>query len=251
MKIIISPAKTIKTDIKYDYDKKSVPVFIKESEYLVSKLKKYSVKQLVNLFNVSNEIAETNQLRFQNWTSEINSSELLPCAFAFNGEVYRGLNINEMNKVELDYLDQNLRILSGLYGVLNPFDFIFPYRLEMGTKINLTTKINNLYQYWDEKITNLINSEEDNEIVNLASTEYFKVLQPKKIKAKIITPIFKEFKNGEFKMIMTYAKHARGEMVNYAAKNNIKESENLKNFNHLGYSYNDKFSNENEWVFVR
>jgi uncharacterized protein len=252
MKLILSPAKSIQEQPKTPEITTSSPAFIKESSNLVSKLKKFSTKKLKDLFDVSSEIAELNHHRFQNWVSSDNENNaLIPCGFAFNGEVYRGLNIQNLEKNELYYLNENLRVLSGLYGILKPFDLIYPYRLEMGTKIQLTPKIGTLYQFWDDKITNYLNNEEQEEIINLASSEYFKVIQQKKLKAKFITPIFKEFKNGEYKIVMTYAKHARGEMVNFAARNKINKSEELKHFEVLGYSYDDKQSNSNEWVFVR
>jgi cytoplasmic iron level regulating protein YaaA (DUF328/UPF0246 family) len=252
MKILLSPAKTIQTTITYPDIETSVPVFIKESENLANKLKKFSAKKLKALYDVSSDIAEMNHHRFQNWVPSYTShKDLLPCGFAFNGEVYRGLNIQNLSGEELQYLNSNLRILSGLYGLLKPFDLIYPYRLEMGTRIQLTPKIGNLYQFWNDKISLALNREEEHEIVNLASSEYFKAVQLKKLKANFITPVFKEFKNGEYKVLMTYAKHARGEMVNYAARKKITQSEQLKNFDSLGYSYDAKLSTPNEWVFTR
>lgn len=252
MKLILSPAKSIQEKPVIPTISSSIPSFQKESSILVTKLKKLSAQNLKSLFGVSMNIAELNYYRFQNWvSSEQENENLIPCGFAFNGEVYRGLNIQSLAENELAYLNENLRILSGLYGILKPFDLIFPYRLEMGTKIQLSSKIGNLYQFWNDKITRFLNEEEQNEIINLASSEYFKVIQQKKLKANFITPVFKEFKNGEYKVIMTYAKHARGEMVNFAARKNITKSEELKHFDVLGYSFDDKQSNPNEWVFVR
>lgn len=252
MKFILSPAKTILENPETPEFLSSIPSFQKESSNLVSKLKKLSAKKLKNLYDVSQDIADLNHHRFQNWiSSDQKNDALIPCGFAFNGEVYRGLNIQSLSKKELTYLNENLRILSGLYGILKPFDLIYPYRLEMGTKIQLTPEIGNLYQFWYDKITNYLNQEEQYEIINLASSEYFKVIQQKKLKANFITPIFKEFKNGEYKVVMTYAKHARGEMVNFAALKNITKSEDLKHFDVLGYSFDDKQSSPNEWVFVR
>lgn len=252
MKLILSPAKSIQEHPKTPIFLSSTPLFLKESSSLVSKLKKYSHKKLKDLFAVSTDIAELNYYRFQNWVSsdQVNKA-LIPCGFAFNGEVYRGLNIQELSEIEVNYLNENLRILSGLYGILKPFDLIYPYRLEMGTKIQLSPKISNLYQFWDDKITNYLNQEEEDEIINLASSEYFKVIQQKKLRANFITPVFKEFRNGSYKIVMTYAKHARGEMVNFAARKNITKGENLKHFDVLGYNFDDKQSTPNEWVFVR
>lgn len=252
MKILLSPAKSIKTDIFYPKVEISEAHFLDESEKLVKKLQKYKAKSLAALFHVSADIAELNVNRFQNWERAIEEKEdIIPTIFAFTGEVYRGLDAVNMNSKELDYLNDNLRILSGLYGILKPFDLLFPYRLEMGTKIDITPKITNLYQYWGDKLVDFLNKEEQEVIINLASIEYFKAINTKKAKSKIITPIFKELRNGEYKIVMTFAKNARGQMAKYCAQNQIQNPEELKKFNLSSYEYMENLSTETDWVFAR
>lgn len=252
MKILLSPAKSIQYTTEFPNLNFSICDFLKESEKLVSKLKKYKVNKLMELFHVSKEIAEINHLRFQNWESPNElKNETIPAVFSFTGEVYRGLNVKTIPDEKLSYLNENLRILSGLYGILKPFDFMYPYRLEMGTKIEISKNIGNLYQFWGDKLTRFLNNEEHDFIINLASAEYFKVINSKKIKGKIITPIFKELKNGEYKIVMTYAKNARGLMTRYCVMNEITNPEEIKKFDLENYQYMENLSNETEWVFAR
>lgn len=252
MKILLSPAKSIQTNLTFPKVNFSVCSFLNESEKLVKKLQKYKAKKLSELFHVSDDIGELNYLRFQNWQKPLElKDETIPSIFAFSGEVYRGLEVKTLKEKQLDYLNENLRILSGLYGLLKPYDLLYPYRLEMGTKLDISSKIKNLYQFWGDKITQQLNLEEQKVIINLASNEYFKAVNQKKIKAKIITPVFKEFKNGEYKVLMTYAKNARGEMARFCAINNIQRPDDLKVFSNSGYEYMANLSNDAEWVFVR
>jgi len=252
MKILLSPAKSISLDQNYPAVNVSKAHFLTESENLVGKLKKYSSKKLKALYSVSSDIAQLNHDRFQHWQSPLLANEQVkPCVFAFNGEVYRGLDALSLDPEALDYLNSNTRILSGLYGILKPLDLIYPYRLEMGTSFSVTPKVKNLYQFWGNKLTDYLNNEESESIINLASIEYFKAINTKLLKAKLINIQFKEFKNGEYKMLMTYAKHARGEMAKFAAHKKINLAEELKSFDYLGYQYMENMSSENEWVFVR
>ena len=252
MKILISPAKSISMEANYPETKTSEAHFLDKSEYLVGKLKKYGVQKLKKMYKVSSDIAQLNHDRFANWESPVAPSpQVKPSVFAFTGEVYRGLDALNMKPDELQYTNENLRILSGLYGLLKPFDLIYPYRLEMGTSIKVTPKIKNLYLFWGDKITDLINEQEKEFVINLASNEYFKAVNTKKLKARLINIQFKEFKNGEYKVLMTYAKHARGEMAKYCAHKNISNPEELKLFDYLGYQFMENLSTENDWVFVR
>ena len=252
MKILLSPAKSIQQNPEFPAVNYSQAVFLDESEKLVKKLKKYSAKKLSALFHVSTDIGELNYSRFQNWESPRElTDQAIPCIYSFTGEVYRGLEVKTLDSSKVDYLNDNLRILSGLYGLLKPFDLMYPYRLEMGTKFDITPKISNLYQFWGDKITDKLNSEEKEIIVNLASIEYFKAVNTKKIKAKIITPIFKELRNGEYKIVMTFAKHARGEMLRFCAENNIHNPEEMKNFTKSNYQYMVNLSTDTDWVFAR
>lgn len=254
MKILLSPAKSINTTGIELQPEVSTIEFLKEATTLAGKLKKMSVKKIEKLMHVSKDIAELNYTRFQQWEySSEQSNNMVPAAFAFNGEVYKGLSIADFTSEELERAQKSIRILSGMYGVLKPLDLIFPYRLEMGTKWNITPKQKNLYQFWGSKLSKSLNTEVDKEdvIINLASTEYFKAIDKKVLKAKVITPVFKEFKNGEFKIVMMYAKHARGAMARYIIKNNLQSADELKLYSVDGYTLDINQSTEDEWVFVR
>jgi cytoplasmic iron level regulating protein YaaA (DUF328/UPF0246 family) len=252
MKILISPAKSIKFTEDFPKVEHSIAEFLTDSEKLIKKLKKYKLKSLMELFHVSQVIAEINLARFKNWESPLElKNETIPSIFAFTGEVYRGIDVKTLEEDSLNYLNQHLRILSGLYGILKPFDLMYPYRLEMGTKFEINAKTNSLYQFWGDKLINHLNKEENEVIVNLASIEYFKAINSKKSKSRIITPVFKELKNGEYKIVMTFAKHARGLMTRYCAVNSIQDPEELKLFNWENYQYMENLSSENEWVFAR
>lgn len=251
--ILLSPAKSL--DYNQSLPNKpfvSHPAFIKESEKLVKKLKKFSSKKLEKLFHISPDIASLNYERFQQWEQPVEEKETIkPCVEVFNGEAYKGLNPFTLSKDELEYAQENLRILSGLYGVLKPLDLMYPYRLEMGTKWEIDAKNKNLYAFWTDKITKQLQSEKPAFIINVASNEYFKAVDFKKLGIKTIVPVFKDFKNGEYKVIMMFAKHARGAMARYCIQNRIEDPEQIKLFNSDGYTYNDLLSNENEWVFTR
>ncbi|MFT5581633.1 MAG: cytoplasmic iron level regulating protein YaaA (DUF328/UPF0246 family) [Lentimonas sp.] len=254
MKIIISPAKSIAIQ---ELQAKITPtegLFLNEAEYLVNKLKSFSSKEIEKMMSVSKDIANLNHDRFQNWKRPVEPSENVQPAIAmFTGEVYRGLDAKGMQPETMNYLRDNLRILSGLYGLLKPSDLMFPYRLEMGTKWNVTPKTKNLYYYWGTKIADSLNKEmESNEdLINLASSEYFKAVDMKKLKARIITPVFKELKNGEYKVVMTYAKNARGKMVRFIAENKLTSSEEIKAFDWDKYRFHESLSTDKEWVFTR
>jgi cytoplasmic iron level regulating protein YaaA (DUF328/UPF0246 family) len=254
MKVLLSPAKSIDiTDIPATVNT-TVSSFLKESEQLVNKLKKFSVKKLESTMHISLDLAELNKQRFASWLPPLERSQSsVPSAFAFNGEVYRGLDIRSFSSDELEKAQSVIRILSGMYGILKPFDLMCPYRLEMGTKWQITPKQKNLYQFWGTKLTKFLNNEmhKDEVLVNLASSEYFKAIDRKVLKAKVITPVFKEFKNGEYKIVMMYAKHARGAMARYIVQNNLQTAEELKLYTIDGYSFDVNQSTEEEWVYTR
>ena len=254
MKILISPAKSINENCAFPNTSFSEPQFAKESKSLVSKLKKFKSKDLMELMHVSKDIAELNVNRFKSWKLAAEPTEQVkPAAFLFTGEVYRGLDMAGLNEETLGRAQENLRILSGLYGLLKPLDLIFPYRLEMGTKWEISDKASNLYQFWGDKLTkNLLKETEKNEtIVNLASTEYSKAIQWKKVKQPVITPVFKEFKNGEYKIVMMYAKHQRGKMARWILERDTQHADDLKLYQEDGYQFSEPLSSANEWVFVR
>lgn len=254
MKILLSPAKSIDTKRSIETPFVSEGAFLKDSEYLVNKLKKFSANKLSKMMHISKDLGELNHLRYQNWKKPVELEEdVVPAATAFTGEVYRGLNVEEFNDEDFHFAQDSLRILSGLYGILKPLDLLYPYRLEMGTKWAVTPKTTNLYKYWGNQLAQFLNEEmkEGEVIINLASSEYFKAAITKALSSKVITPIFKEFKNGEYKVVMTYAKNARGVMTNYIIKNKIDNPELIKGFDVNGYSFDTKQSTEEEWVFIR
>lgn len=226
--------------------------FLDRSKILINALKSFSVLELENLMKLSPNLAELNVERYQTWASKHNSKQTMAAALAFDGEVYRGLNAENLNANELDYLSRNLWILSGLYGILNPTDAIAPYRLEMGTKLTIGEH-KNLYSFWKKTLTTYVNDNmsADDYILNLASNEYFKVLDKQSLNPTIITVDFKDYKNGQLKQIMVYFKQARGAMAKYCAQNNVQNIEQAKLFNEMGYLFNDQLSNNNHWTFTR
>ena len=252
MKIVISPAKSLDFESKLPSDKSSEAIFLKDAEKINLQLKKKAPKTLAKLMSISNNLAELNWKRNQDWSLPFTEKNARPSIYAFSGDVYRGLDAYTIPKTKIDNLQNTLRILSGLYGVLKPLDLIQPYRLEMGTKISIA-KNKNLYEFWKKKITKALNDElENNEpFVNLASNEYFKAIDVKSLKVPVITPVFKDFKNGEYKTIMTYAKLARGFMTRYIIDHQIDTIEGLKNFNYEGYGFSEDMSSETEFVFTR
>lgn len=256
MLILISPAKSFDpkafSSESPTAHKYSAPDFVEESTRLIKKMGTFSKKKIGELMHISPELAALNVDRYQKWSPEPAKETTTQALMAFNGEVYRGLNAKEMSEEDLDFAQDHLRILSGLYGVLRPLDLMQPYRLEMGTKLKYYSYIN-LYQFWGDKITKRLNKDlgDAKFIINLASTEYFKSVNKPKLKAKVITPQFKDFSNGSYKMLMTYAKNARGVMSNYIIRNRITEPELLKSFEGNGYAYDPNQSDEENWVFLR
>ena len=245
MKIIISPAKKITTDNLINIG--TSILFLKETNYLVKELKSYSISDIKSLMNLSENLAQLNWQRFQSW----NTNDVGQALFMFKGDVYQALEAETLTSVELDFAQENLRIVSGLYGLLKPKDLIYPYRLEMGTKL-ITKSGNNLYEFWEDRLFQLLLSELRNgeEIINLASDEYSKALQLSKFDNPVVTPVFKDFKNGKLKVISFYAKKARGEMVNFIIKNKIKKASNLKYFSNLGYQFTEE-TVKGELLFTR
>lgn len=252
MKILLSPAKSIQTEgIKAEVFSE-MPRFVSDSEKLVKKLKKLKPKALAALMDISMDLANLNHSRFQQWSTEL-QEEWLPSAAIFIGEAYKGLNYNELSETNKQRAQERLRILSGLYGLLKPADLILPYRLEMGTLFQATPKETSLYSFWRPKLTKSLASElsSDEIIINLASAEYSKAIDFKKLKNRVITPTFKEFKNGKFSTVMIFAKHARGSMSRYLIENDLEDIEQLKAYNVDNYEFDAKQSTENEWVFIR
>lgn len=245
---VISPAKKLNFDEVLDV-KDSSPKFQKDANYLAKIARTLSVSDLKNMMKISEELAVLNQKRFQAFSDQPEEYKTKQAALAFAGDTYTGLDAGNLSSQELDYAQDHLRILSGLYGVLRPLDRIQPYRLEMGRKIE-TDLGSSLYSYWGDRIGAELDLISNGVIINLASTEYFKATG-KNMKSKIITPSFKEERNGTLKMIGFFAKKARGSMARFMIQNNIKNSDELKDFNIDGYSYRPELSDDNDWTFTR
>lgn len=254
MLIVLSPAKTIDFEKAPVLKQHSQPDFTNDAETLVKLLKKYKPDELMDLMSVSDKLAALNHARFKVWNKNVDMTTDRQAICAFRGDVYTGLNVDDWSVNDFAFAQEHIRILSGLYGVLRPLDYIKPYRLEMGIKLQ-NKKGENLYRYWDGKINKTIqtqlNAQGDHVLINLASNEYYKAVQEKKLNAEIITPVFKDFKNGEYKLISFFAKKARGMMSRYIIKNQLTKPEQIKEFAVDGYYYNDKLTKGNQWVFTR
>lgn len=254
MLILISPAKSLDFETPSSIQNYSEARFLKESNALIKQLRKFSTDEISDFMGISPKLAQLNFERFVNWQLPFNMENAKQAILAFKGDVYTGLDAISLTEAELQTAQTDLRILSGLYGILKPLDLIQAYRLEMGKKLQ-TTKGKNLYEYWGDKITHEINStlkeKEDKHIINLASNEYFKSVNKKKLKAEIITPVFKDLKNGHYKVISFFAKKARGLMTRFIIQNQITNPEHLKAFNSDGYVFNPHLSKNQELVFTR
>ena len=254
MLIVISPSKTLDFTKSIDIQEYTQTEFVKEASVLIKPLRKLSVDQLMELMGISPKLAQLNQERFYLWQPEFSPETARQALFAFRGEVYLGLDADSLMPSEIEAAQKQLRILSGLYGVLRPLDLMRPYRLEMGTPIEIG-KYHNLYEFWQKKITTKIRKELDNSgsnlLVNLASVEYFKAIDTKKLKAEIVTPEFKEGKNGTYQMVSFYAKKARGMMTRFILQNGITTENELHAFDSEGYCYNNNLSKPGRPVFTR
>ena len=250
--MVISPAKSLKFDFQIPTTKFTTPNFSNEANLINGLLKKKTSKALSELMHLSEKLALLNWERNQSFNSH-ESSTKRQAIFTFNGDVYQGLDPYTLSSEKIEQMQNKLRILSGLYGLLRPLDLIQPYRLEMGTKLDIEGSIN-LYGFWKNKITKKINNEliEDELFVNLASNEYSSVIDKKTLNTTMISPSFKDMKNGKLKIISFYAKKARGMMVRYILDNEINNQEDLKGFDYGGYSYSLEESEKiNELVFIR
>jgi len=253
MLTVISPAKTLDFDTPVSTNKYSEPRFLDQSQQLIEQLKKLSSQEISNLMKISDKLAGLNMARFQQWQTPFTEENAKQAILAFKGDVYTGLAAGTLDDKGLDFAQQHLRILSGLYGVLRPLDLMQPYRLEMGTPFQNDAG-RDLYSFWGDKIRQSLEGEpalKDGVLINLASNEYFKAVDAKKLKATIITPAFKDWKNGQYKMISFYAKKARGLMSRYIIDQQINTPEKLKQFDSDGYRYSEEMSQKNDWVFIR
>ena len=252
MKIVISPAKSLDYETALPTQKCSDGIFYKEAERLNKILRKKSPRVLSKMMKISPNLGELNWQRNQEWSLPFTMENARQAIYAFKGDVYLGLDAYSIPEKDLDQLQNKLRIISGQYGLLKPLDLIQPYRLEMGTRLKVGVK-NNLYQYWDDKVTKALNEEMDNGelLVNLASNEYFKAIKPKLLKGPVVTPVFKDYKNGALKMIGFFAKKARGLMVRYIIDNQVDTLDGLIGFDAEGYAFDANLSSEKQLVFTR
>ena len=251
---IISPSKT------QDFSSDNLPNthsqarFLDQSALLVKELRKKSSKQIKELMDVSDKIADLNYDRYQQFKTPFSIDNARQALFAFKGDVYTGIDIENYTQKELAFAQDHLRILSGLYGLLRPLDLIQPYRLEMKIKLK-NPRGKDLYTFWGNRLTHELNKELESHkqaiLINLASNEYFKAINKKELKAEIITPVFKEYKNGKYSVVAIFAKKARGMMSDFIIKNKIEDPKKLKTFNQEGYEFSEQLSKENEWVFIR
>ncbi|WP_439184375.1 peroxide stress protein YaaA [Carboxylicivirga taeanensis] len=254
MHIIISPAKSLDFETKAPKTDHTTIRFHNEAQAIVQELKKYSPDKLMDLMKISSQLGQLNYQRFQEWEYPFSSEEAKAALFAFKGDVYTGLEANTLNEREVQYAQEKLRILSGLYGLLRPLDSILAYRLEMGTKLAVQEK-QNLYSFWGDKIAALLEADMNEQgsevLVNLASNEYFKAIDKKAFGKQVVTPVFKDWKNGQYKVISFFAKKARGLMTRFIIQHKITQADDLIAFNEGGYYYKADLSKTNQPVFVR
>jgi cytoplasmic iron level regulating protein YaaA (DUF328/UPF0246 family) len=254
MLIVLSPAKTLDYDTPAHTDIATKPDFIKRSAELIAILKEASPNQIASLMHISDPLAVLNANRFAAWSPKFTLKNSKQAMLAFNGDVYEGLDAGSLNTKQLDYAQARIRILSGLYGLLRPLDLMQPYRLEMGTRLaNPAGK--DLYAFWGETITKALNQtiaeHKATALINLASEEYFKSVKPSLLDVPVITPVFQDWKNGQYKIISFYAKRARGLMARYAAVKGLVKPEALKKFDVDGYRYVEASSDSHTWMFQR
>ena len=250
---VISPAKLLDDSSRYPELSATQPLFQDEAKALIQKLKKLSSKEVSELMDLSPALGQLNKDRFNEWHLPFDQSNSIPSVLMFKGDVYRGLKAEELGKKQLEWAQDHLRILSGLYGILKPLDLIQPYRLMMGTPFSPSSKHKNLYSYWGNQLAESLKQEVDSKgvVVNLASQEYFKAVPLQALDRRVVTCEFKERKGGKVSIVSTYAKLARGMMARYIIDNKITKPDDLKGFDSERYLFEPGLSTENEYVFVR
>jgi uncharacterized protein len=252
MLIVLSPAKSLDLDTPPTTKLQSTPEFLDRSSELIKLLRTYSPQQLGSLMSISDALSALNVARYASWSTD--ASEARQAIMAFNGDVYAGFDARSLKPAQLDHAQASVRILSGLYGVLRPFDMIHPHRLEMGTRLP-TARGKDLYSFWGESVTGALNgaiaARGAKVLVNLASEEYFKSVKPKLLSVPVVTPVFEEWKNGRYKIISFFAKRARGMMARYAAVKGIVDADKLKSFKVDGYAFDKRDSSDKTWIFRR
>lgn len=253
MLIVISPAKTLDYETAPITDVYSQPAYLDQSDVLIERLRTLSVQDVAGLMKLSDKLASLNVARYESWSRPFTPDNAKQALLAFKGDVYTGLDAESLSSDDLAFAQSHLRILSGLYGLLKPLDLMQPYRLEMGTRLD-NVRGKDLYAFWGTRLTEALNHElggPEPVLVNLASNEYFKSVKPKQLDARLITPVFKDWKNGQYKMISFYAKKARGLMTRYIIQNRIKDPERIKDFDLEGYRFAESMSEGDTWTFIR
>ncbi|BCN92863.1 UPF0246 protein [Thiomicrorhabdus immobilis] len=254
MLMVVSPAKALDETSAVQTNLHTQGALLDEAAQLIDELKGVGPVEIGQMMHISEKLSELNYERFQEWNLPFPAGKAKQAAWLFKGDVYQGLDAYSLDANGIDYIQKHLAILSGLYGLLKPCDDMLPYRLEMGTKF-ANQKGKDLYAFWGSKITQQLNKllaeQGSNTLVNLASNEYFKAVKKKELNARIITPIFKDWKNGQYKIISFYAKKARGLMARYAADHQVENAEELKYFDTDGYKFDPQMSSETDWVFTR
>ena len=251
---VLSPAKKLSPQCNSSGSAYTKPLFLDQSENLVEILKSYDPVGLQSLMGISQNLSELNWERYQSWTSNFSPDIAREAVYSFKGDTYTGLDADSLDEKDIIFAQDNVRILSGLYGVLKPLDLMLPYRLEMGTRLE-NENGKNLYEFWGDRITETLGqhlkASGSPVLVNLASNEYFKAVKPKSLDVEVITPQFRDLKNGQYKMISFFAKKARGVMARYIIQKGLNEPEGLKRFKGDGYYYSPEHSEGNNWVFLR
>ena len=254
MLILLSPAKSLDYETPVEGISHTQPQFVSQSAQLIEVLKTQSPAQIASLMDLSDKLAALNVARYEAWRPKFTAKNAKQAILAFNGDVYDGLDAKTLKGKDLDWAQEHVCVLSGLYGVLRPLDWMQAYRLEMGTAL-ANPRGKNLYQFWDSTIASYLNDRLSKDkvpvVVNLASQEYFKAVDTKVLKARIIECVFEDYKGGKYKVISFFAKRARGLLARYAIQKQIKNPEKLKDFNLDGYGFFAEASNENRWVFRR
>jgi cytoplasmic iron level regulating protein YaaA (DUF328/UPF0246 family) len=254
MLIVISPAKTLDYETPPKTGTFTIPDYLDRSEQLIARARQYSTLDIAELMAVSMKLAELNFERFAQWHTPFTPDNAKQAVLAFKGDVYTGLDAERFSAADFTFAQNHLRILSGLYGLLRPLDLMQPYRLEMGRKVD-TERGRNLYEFWGTTITEGLNAQlkklKSPYLINLASNEYFKAVKPKALDGEIITPEFKDWKNGQYKMMGVYAKKARGQLSRFVIRNQLTDPQQMKAFDVDGYRFNEALSNGNKWVFTR
>lgn len=253
MLFVISPAKNLDFETPAVTQTATQPRYLEQATILIEQLQQLSVQDVASLMKLSDKLAGLNLGRFQSWATPFNADNAKQAVLAFNGDVYTGLDAATLDDAGFDFAQKHLRILSGLYGVLKPLDYMQPYRLEMGTKLG-NSKGKDLYEFWGDQLKDSLEAEPalaDKVLINLASNEYFKAVKAKQLGARIINPVFKDAKNGKYKIISFYAKKARGLMSRYIIDNKLTEPERIKAFDVDGYYFSEAQSTSDDWVFLR